>query len=256
MKKFISTTKTMKTSKTAAFTLIELLVVISIIAILAGIALPVFGEVQTRGAQTKALSNAKQVGTACKLYAMDYQGNFPAYTKKTDGSIDTAGVPTDSNQVLETLIPDYLPDKGVFSIPKSAYCKVKPGASNDSTTQQKLQAGENEWAYVTLLSDTSNSRFPLLADGFAQGTETAPNYIADETKPGGVWKGKKAIVVRVDISGTVETCYRSGSGPSAKYTVKRSDADPTKNAFVPDSTADPAWMSDSNKVLNPTQPQN
>ena len=73
----------MKTSKTDAFTLIELLVVISIIAILAGIALPVFGEVQIRGAQTKALSNAKQVGTACKLFAMDYSGNYPRWTDMT-----------------------------------------------------------------------------------------------------------------------------------------------------------------------------
>ncbi|MEI9895713.1 MAG: prepilin-type N-terminal cleavage/methylation domain-containing protein [Chthoniobacter sp.] len=73
----------MKTSKNNAFTLIELLVVISINAILAGIALPVFGEVQVRGAQTKALSNAKQVGTACKLFAMDYSGNYPRWTDMT-----------------------------------------------------------------------------------------------------------------------------------------------------------------------------
>ena len=59
----------MKLQKAQAFTLIELLVVISIIAILAGIALPVFGEVKIRGDQTKALSNAKQIGTACKIYA-------------------------------------------------------------------------------------------------------------------------------------------------------------------------------------------
>ena len=112
----------MKVSKNAAFTLIDLLVVISIIAILAGIALPVFGEVQIRGAQTKALSNAKQVGTACKLFAMDYQGSFPQWPKGADGAPDKAGTAVDSNAVLETLIPDYLPDKGVFSIQKSAYC--------------------------------------------------------------------------------------------------------------------------------------
>ena len=52
---------TMKKKTTAAFTLIELLVVIAIIAVLASIALPVFSSVQTKGAQTKALSNGKQI---------------------------------------------------------------------------------------------------------------------------------------------------------------------------------------------------
>ena len=53
---------------TSAFTLIELLVVITIIAILASIALPVFSGVTERANQTKDLSNAKQIGLACKLY--------------------------------------------------------------------------------------------------------------------------------------------------------------------------------------------
>ena len=240
----------MKVSKSDAFTLIELLVVISIIAILAGIALPVFGEVQVRGAQTKALSNAKQVGTGCKLFAMDYQGNFPQWPKGADSAPDkTKGSDTltDSNSVLETLIPDYLPDKGVFSIPKSAYCKVTTAGATD-----KLAAGENEWAYVTNLSDTSNSRFPLLADGFSTGSESAPSYNADETKPGGVWKAKKAIVVRVDISGTVETLYGKGTGKDRQGTVKRFEDKPAENAFVADTAND--WLNDKAKVLNPSAP--
>jgi prepilin-type N-terminal cleavage/methylation domain-containing protein len=232
----------MITSKRNAFTLIELLVVISIIAILAGIALPVFGEVQVRGAQTKALSNAKQVGLACKLFAQDFNGNFPLYTdidNKTEGG-------NDSNSILQTLIPDYIPEKSVFAIPKSAYCK---GVGRGSTQPDKLGAGENEWAYVKGLSDTSNARFPLLADGFAPGST---HYIADDSQPGGVWKAKKAVVVRVDISGTVETLYKRGSGANVKGTVKRSEDDPQKNAFEPDSGANPPWLTGSDvKVLNP-----
>ncbi|MDQ3118295.1 MAG: type II secretion system GspH family protein, partial [Verrucomicrobiota bacterium] len=67
-----------------AFTLIELLVVISIIALLAGIALPVFSQVPERGAQTKDLSNAKQIGLACKLYATDNDGKFPDMNGQVD----------------------------------------------------------------------------------------------------------------------------------------------------------------------------
>ena len=66
------------------------LVMLLLSPLLAGIALPVFGEVKERGMQTKALSEAKQVGTACKIYATDHDGKFPAK--------------------LEDLVPDYLPD--------------------------------------------------------------------------------------------------------------------------------------------------
>ncbi|MES2569195.1 MAG: type II secretion system protein [Verrucomicrobiota bacterium] len=159
----------MKSSKQNAFTLIELLVVISIIAILAGIALPVFGEVQVRGAQTKALSNAKQIGLACKLFASDYSGNYPLYTGELSSPTKTPATPgSTSNSVLQTLMPDYLPDRSIFVIPKSAYCN-KAGLGS-SATPYVLGAGQNEWAYVLGLTDTSNSRFPLLADGFAKGT--------------------------------------------------------------------------------------
>ncbi len=233
----------MITSKKHAFTLIELLVVISIIAILAGIALPVFGEVQVRGAQTKALSNAKQVGLACKLFAQDYNGSFPEYTDP----VAKTGRATDSNAALQSLVPDYIPDKGVFSIPKSAYCK---NAGRGGGRATELGAGENEWAYVIGLTDTSNARYPLLADGFAEGGNY---YVDDDSLPGGVWKGKKAVVIRVDISGNVETCYKSGGGggAGARYTVKRDD-DPKSNAFQKDTGATPPWLSGTDvEVLNP-----
>jgi prepilin-type N-terminal cleavage/methylation domain-containing protein len=238
-----------KNTKSFAFTLIELLVVISIIAILAGIALPVFGEVQTRGAQTKALSNAKQVGTACKLFAMDYNGNFPYYLDP----VERRGEGQDANRVLQTLIPDYLPDKAVFRVDKSAYCKRRASSGSD-IGQTRLDPGDNEWAYVAGLSDTSNARFPLLADGFAPG---GTHYVADEQQPGGVWKGKKAVVIRVDISGNVESTYRQGQAGSntARYTVKRSEDNPRQNAFQKDPGANPPWLSGNDvKVLNPIAP--
>jgi len=240
--------KLLKPKSPSGFTLIELLVVISIIAILAGIALPVFGEVQVRGAQTKALSNAKQIGTACKLFAMDYNGNYPFWTDP----VNKTGQPQDANTVLESLMPDYLPDKTIFSIPKSAYTKSKGGGAQQQT---KLLAGDNEWAYVRGLSDTSNARWPLLADGFKPGSTQDPSYTSDDTQPGGVWKGKRAIVIRVDASGTVETCYRSGTGQNAKYTVKKSDDEPTKNAFAKDPGAEPPWLNGNDiEVLNPIAP--
>lgn len=240
----------MKTSRINAFTLIELLVVISIIAILAGIALPVFGEVQVRGAQTKQLSNAKQIGTACKLFAMDYSGNYPRWTdttvspptpQKTDGL-------NDSNSVLKTLIPDYIQDETIFWNPKSAgYCAKNPPDNKIGATTGAgsggvaLDAGENGWGYVAGLNDTSNSRWPLIADGAPAGV-----YDTNENNPGGVWKGKKAILIRVDISGTVETLY------TKNHTIKRDD-DPTKNALTVDDQN--GWLILDSRFLPPLATQ-
>lgn len=238
--KFIS--PTMKSSQRNAFTLIELLVVISIIAILAGIALPVFGKAQESAARTKALSNGKQIGTACKLFAMDYNGTYPLYTDP----VAKTGTPSDSNKILATLIPDYISDETVFTIAKSAYCKR--GADGNTAQGQALRSGENGWAYVVGLTDTSNARFPLLANGFKSGATT---YTKDESQPGGLWRGDYAVVIRADISGQPEKCVRQ-NGSDTSF-VKRDD-DATKNAFDKDPGAQTPWLNgDDVQVLNPLQ---
>jgi prepilin-type N-terminal cleavage/methylation domain-containing protein len=226
----------MKTSKTNAFTLIELLVVISIIAILAGIALPVFSEVQVRGAQTKQLSNAKQIGTACKLFAMDYSGNYPQWTDmSTSPPQPTAGPSslTDSNTVFATLMPDYIGDESIFWNPKAAkYCNKTPPDGKLSTTGGiTLDKGECGWGYMAGLTDTSDARWPLIADATVSQQDTA--YDTNEANAGGVWKGKKAILIHVDISGTIETLY------SSAHTIKRPD-DPKSDALKADPTTN--WL--------------
>ena len=51
--------------------------VIPMIAILAGIALPVFSQVQLKGKQVKSLAQARQIAIGCKIYADDHDGAFP-----------------------------------------------------------------------------------------------------------------------------------------------------------------------------------
>jgi prepilin-type N-terminal cleavage/methylation domain-containing protein/prepilin-type processing-associated H-X9-DG protein len=61
----------------SGFTLIELLVVIAIIAILAAILFPVFAQAREKARQATCVSNLKQIGTACLMYAQDFDETYP-----------------------------------------------------------------------------------------------------------------------------------------------------------------------------------
>lgn len=102
--------------------------VIAPVAVAAGMAVPVFSKVQERGKATKSLSNAKQIGLACKLYATDHGGNLPPS--------------------LDVLVPDYLADKSIL---------VSPFAPN-------VPVG---YTYTAGLSDTGPSDTVLLEDSFS-----------------------------------------------------------------------------------------
>jgi prepilin-type N-terminal cleavage/methylation domain-containing protein len=194
----------MKINKTSsAFTLIELLVVIAIIAILASLALPAFNSVQERAKQTKDLSNAKQVGLACRLFASDHDGVFPNYNGWVDPNVAfPAGIPAvTSNQVFASLIPTYDQQEKIFYLGGSAWSTAVPD-ENIVLPADRLKQGENNFAYMYGLNDTANPSYPLIFDApnLAAGT-----YVTNPATVGGVWRGKKAIVVRCDNSGTVET---------------------------------------------------
>ncbi|RYD79928.1 MAG: prepilin-type N-terminal cleavage/methylation domain-containing protein [Verrucomicrobiaceae bacterium] len=238
----------MKTShKTNAFTLIELLVVISIIAILASIAIPVFGTATQRANQNKALQQSKGIYYGLKMFAGDHDGAFPS-KKDQDGDSGSSGALQDSNEAFANLIPAYIQGEKPFGVSDSRWCKDASGArrgpDDDTSSQQKiLERGENHFAYVTGLSDTSNANWPILADGFASGSEADPKYSKKDNDFGAVWKGERAIVVRCDGSATVENVNRN----TLKLTRKGAG---NKNLFKEDTSDSDPWLVGC-KVLNP-----
>ncbi len=237
----------MKTTKKNAFTLIELLVVIAIIAILASLALPAFVGVMEKAQQSKAMSNAKQIGLALKNFAIDYNGSYPRYTDP----IKKTGDPTTSNEILKTLIPDYLADEQVFSVPKSKWSKPGPDG-NITTDAEKLKLGENAWFYLAGLNDTSNSRWPIVVSAPKTGSESDPLFVSNDAIEGGVWKGKKVVVLRCDGSSNIEvTVDPTGKVSGTGDRHVRRDDDPAKNALKYDSAVDPAWLSKDALPLNP-----
>ena len=229
-----------------AFTLIELLVVITIIAILAGIALPVYKGAQLRAAQVRATSNARQIGIALRMYAGDHSGIFPSYTLQ-NGQPSTATV-SDSNTAFAQLFPTYIDSETVFWLAKSKFCSTNPPDNYYDvpmldTPVNTLESGENEWAYVLGLSDTSSGEVPLLMDGMA--SPTAHTYSTDGTQKGGVWGGQSAIVVRVDSSVALEQVNQTD------MTIHGANGSLAGGDIFVTTNASHDWLGTSNTVVNP-----
>jgi len=212
------------------FSLIELLVVMAIISLLAAVATPAFQGVQEAAKQNAAMQNARQIGLGMKMYAMDTNGAFPTGTNRFGEAIAT------SNDAFRDML-DYVDnDERIFMVAGSAY---GPSADSQvSTPAEMVEPGENHFAYIDGLTTSSSSAWPLIVDG----TDGSGTYGDQIGTPGGLWRGKKAIVIRVD--GSAKTVRLGGAG-GARF-IPRLD-DPTANAL------DTASYMGAAQLLDPAQ---
>jgi len=168
---------------TAAFSLIELLVVIAIIAMLTGIAATAITNAMITGRMTRATGDARQIFVAMRMYSGDHDGAFPGAEA------------SNANDAFRELFPTYMQVEANFAVSgspagKKADNKIDPPS-------RALEAGENHWAYVSGLNDTSHALWPIIVDS----TDGSGNYTTHENEPGGVWRARKAIVIRCDGGG-------------------------------------------------------
>lgn len=209
-----------------------------IVLTFASIALPVFNSVAVRGPETKALAQAKQIGLALKIFAGDNDGKYPGQGVP----VQMTKAPTNSNAAFACLFPTYTTSERIFGNSFSAYQTHPPDdvidPSYTGTPVKTLEPGENVYAYVAGLTDASNPSAPIVVDG----TDGTPLYYnSTRSVRGGVWEGKKAVVIRLDNSGSIETLT---GRENTRYI-------PANLPGRPHNLLDVSWLGKDARLLNP-----
>jgi prepilin-type N-terminal cleavage/methylation domain-containing protein len=214
-----------------AFTLLELLVVIGIIAILAALLSPALKTAMQNGKMTQAMSNARQIGLALRMYANDNDGNYPLNTNTYGENI------VSSNDAFRSLIPTYVDTEKIFPMAGS---KIAPSADNQmQDAAHILQPGENYWSFVSGLSSSANSNWPLVVDS----DNGSGYYVTEPNTLGGMWGGTKAVVINTDGSGHIVPLLGTGD---QRYIPEFDDN--TKNALTVSN-----YMGTGVQLLEPAQ---
>jgi type II secretory pathway pseudopilin PulG len=206
---------------------------------------------QRRDKQIKDLSNARQIALALKNFAVDHDGGFPNKEPAEDyGVADDLTSANKSNDAFWWLLPIYLTTEGIFGVPRSAWSLAPPDNKLDpdgsAERVETLKQGECAYLYVTGLNDASSPDFPLIAD--AGTAEEVTVYTKVNNQRGGVWRGKRAIILFVDGSGRIMV-VDDRTDPTAAF-VRR----PGHRYNIFDnsaSTSDDPWLTPANIVLPP-----
>lgn len=186
------------------FSLLELMITITIIGILSALAMPGIQMAMLRAKMTQATNNVRQIGHGLRIYAGDNDGLFPSGSSDSANEVDNSDVATTSNAVFRELLPDYIDSESIFAVGRSAWGRQSDGRID--SLEDRLGAGENHYAYVAGLFDTSISDWPLVVDG----TDGSGGYHTTVGQKGGCWGGRKGIVYRV--GGSAEAVKLAGSG--------------------------------------------
>jgi len=202
--------------------------VVSIIGILAAVAMPGLNNATSAARASAAMQQARQIALGLRGFALDNGGVYP------EGE-NLFGEPINSANAAFRDLYDYLEDEGVFAVKGSNW---GPKADNRTGDSEYLQAGENHFAYIVGLDTMSKGSWPLVVDG----TDGQGTYTTQRKRKGGLWAGKRGVLVRCDGSGSVERLARSGGG---ERRFLRRDGEPEQNAL------EVSYMGEGVKLLDP-----
>ncbi len=141
------------------FSLLELMVVITIIAILASVSFPTYTTVITRARIMKDVAHQDQIVKACKLYAQDWDGLYPAFdTLGADGGGGGEKFGTSTEAFNELIREVQLGTEVIFFVQGNPEKVVPPNEDGE------LLPAENCITYVIGQTDSSPARSPLTTD--------------------------------------------------------------------------------------------
>lgn len=190
------------------------------------------------GKQTMSLAYAKQIGLALKLFAGDHDGKYPGQGVP----VEMAKAPATSNAAFASLFPTYTTSERIFGNSLSAYQThppddvIDPGEYTGKPVKT-LEPGENAYAYVAGLTEKSDPNAPIVLDG----TDGTGFYNSTPAVRGGVWEGKKAVVIHLDNSGSLETLT---GRENTRYI-------PVNLPGRPSNLLDLSWLGNDVHLLNP-----
>jgi hypothetical protein len=155
-----------------------------LLLVVLGLLLPIHRLKKSNSPRLRAMTHARQLAFACKIYAADNNGEFPSGR-------------TEQEVFQKLLDGGYLPDDSLFWMPNEA--RTHPLASQKPNLNKRLDPRENVWAYFSGLTEKSPAAWPLIADAWIPGTDFS--YRQGRKRYG--WKSQgnpKSILVRVDMS--------------------------------------------------------